>query len=221
MNCMNNKFLALSEEKQQRIINAGFKLFARHPYKKAPVGEIASEAGISKSLLFHYFRNKKELYFFLWEKVEDISLKYMTESHCYEAEDLFDAMYRGMYSKLKIMKLYPDLGTFVIRSFYEKEPEIAEEVQKLYSRIRRQNGFSHLKNLDLSKFRDDLDLTMMQREMYLASEGCLWEITQRGETITPELIEKEFTNLLKFWKSVYYKEPTVPADPAETQTDPE
>lgn len=114
----------------------------------------------------------------------------MTESLCYEAEDLFDAMRLGMYAKLKIMELYPDLGTFVIRSFYEKEPEIAGEVQKLYSRIRRQNGFSHLKNLDLSKFRDDLDLTMMQREMYLASEECLWEITQCGETITPELIEK-------------------------------
>lgn len=145
----------------------------------------------------------------------------MTESLCYEAEDLFDAMRLGMYAKLKIMELYPDLGTFVIRSFYEKEPEIAGEVQKLYSRIRRQNGFSHLKNLDLSKFRDDLDLTMMQREMYLASEECLWEITQCGETITPELIEKEFTDLLKFWKSVYYKEPAAPADPAEAQTGPE
>ena len=114
----------------------------------------------------------------------------MTESLCYEAEDLFDAMRLRMYAKLKIMELYPDLGTFVIRSFYEKEPEVAEEVQMLYSRIRRQNGFSHLKNLDLSKFRHDLDLTMMQREMYLASEGCLWKSHSAVKPSRPNLLKK-------------------------------
>lgn len=217
---MNNKFFSLPKEKQQRIINAGFKVFACHPYKKAPANEIAADAGISKSLLFHYFHNKKEFYFFLWKKVEDISLKYMTESRCYEAEDLFDAMYRGMYAKLEIMKRYPNLGTFVIRSFYEKEPEIAEEVQKLYSSIRRRNGFCRLKNVDTTKFRDGLDLAMMQREMYLASEGYLWEFTQRGDPISPEILEREFTKLLEFWKSVYYKNPDSPASPARSQTSP-
>lgn len=204
---MNEKFFLLPEEKQQRIINAGFKIFARFPYRKAPVNEITAEAGISKSLLFHYFHNKKEFYFFLWKKVEDISLKYMTEYHCYEPDDLFEAMYRGMRAKLKIMELYPDLGTFVIRSFYEMEPEIAQEVQKLYGKIRRENSFSLLKNLDTSKFRDGLDLDMMQREMYLAAAGCLWEITQKEEPVDTGKIEVIFTSLIEFWKSVYYKEP--------------
>lgn len=202
---MNEKFYAVSEEKQQRIINAGFRVFARHPYKKAPVSEIAADAGISKSLLFHYFHNKKEFYFFLWKKVEDISQKYMQEYHCYEADDLFEAMYRGMYAKLKIMELYPDLRTFVIRSFYENEPEIAKEVQNLYAQIRNRHGFSLLKNLDTSKFREGLDLALVQREMYLASEGLLWEITQRGDPLSPHRLEKEFSTLLEFWKSVYYK----------------
>ena len=76
---MNEKFLSLPEEKQQRIINAGFQVFAHFPYKKAPVSEIAANAGISKSLLFHYFHNKKDFYFFLWQKVEDISMRYMSE----------------------------------------------------------------------------------------------------------------------------------------------
>ena len=203
---MNDKFFTLPQAKQQCIINAGYRVFAHHPYRKAPTAEIAAEACISKSLLFHYFRNKKDFYFFLWKKVEDISLEYMKNCHCYEAEDLFDAMYRGMHAKLKIMEVYPDLGAFVIRSFYEKDPEIAEDVQKLYASIRHRNGFSLLKKLDLSKFREGLDLKMMQREMFLASEGYLWELTQRGEPITPAKLEKDFSKLLDFWKSVYYKE---------------
>lgn len=52
---MNEKFYALPEEKQSQILNAAYKIFATNQYKKAPTSEIAAEAGISKSLLFHYF----------------------------------------------------------------------------------------------------------------------------------------------------------------------
>ena len=62
---MNEKFFSLPEEKQQAIINAGYRVSSQNTYKKSPVSEIAAEAGISKSLLFYYFRNKKELYLFL------------------------------------------------------------------------------------------------------------------------------------------------------------
>ena len=202
---MNEKFFILPEEKQTRIINAGFRIFAHHSYRKAPVGQIAVEAGISKSLLFHYFHNKKEFYFFLWKKVAEISFDYMDRSGCYEAADLFGAMYLGMEAKLAVMRRYPDLGTFVIRSFYEPDPEIAAEVQALYSSIRNSRGFSTLKMLDTSKFREELDLAMIQREMYLASAGYLWEIMQRGEPVTPDRLKADFTKLIEFWKSVYYK----------------
>ena len=47
------------------------------------MSEIAPEAGISKSLLFHYFRNKKELYLFLWENCAKITIKYLTEYGAY------------------------------------------------------------------------------------------------------------------------------------------
>lgn len=40
---MNEKFFALPEEKQQRIINAGYDVFSKNSYKKSPVGEIAIE----------------------------------------------------------------------------------------------------------------------------------------------------------------------------------
>ena len=58
---MNPKFFSLPEEKKQQILNAGFRVFSQNNYRKSPMSEIAAEAGISKSLLFHYFSNKKEL----------------------------------------------------------------------------------------------------------------------------------------------------------------
>lgn len=76
---MNNKFFKLPVEKQQRIINAAYKVFSQNSYKKAPMSEIANEGGISKALLFHYFVNKKELYMYLWTNALDMTRKVITE----------------------------------------------------------------------------------------------------------------------------------------------
>lgn len=62
---MNEKFYHLTEDRQRKIIDAAYKVFAKNTYKKAATAEIAKEGGISKALLFHYFRNKLELYSFL------------------------------------------------------------------------------------------------------------------------------------------------------------
>lgn len=60
---MNERFYSLPKEKQNEIINAAYEVFSGHSYKKSAVGKIAEEAGISKSLLFYYFRDKKDLYY--------------------------------------------------------------------------------------------------------------------------------------------------------------
>ncbi|MGM9680202.1 MAG: TetR/AcrR family transcriptional regulator, partial [Eubacteriales bacterium] len=80
---MNEKFYHLPPEKQQRILNAGYRVFAQNSYKKSPMSEIADAAGISKSLLFHYFRNKKELYLYLWDTGARITMKYLNAYKCY------------------------------------------------------------------------------------------------------------------------------------------
>ena len=77
---MNEKFYQLPEEKQTRVLNAGFRVFSQNSYRKSPVNEIALEAGISKSLLFFYFRNKKEFYLYLIKTAEELTMKYLQSS---------------------------------------------------------------------------------------------------------------------------------------------
>ena len=62
--------------------------------------EIADHAGISKSLLFHYFHNKREFYLFLWDYAANLMMQYLTEYKCYEPDDLFEMMERGMQAKI-------------------------------------------------------------------------------------------------------------------------
>lgn len=202
---MNEKFFSLPAEKQQAIINAGYKVFSQNSYKKSPMSEIADAAGISKSLLFHYFHNKQELYLFLWENGAKITIKYLTEYGCYEKTDLFEMLYSGMKAKIHIIKKYPDMGNFVIKAFYEKEPSISSEIQKSYQKYKGFKANMALVNLDPNMFVEGLDLKMMYREMYWASEGYLWEFLLKGSTIDAENMERDFVEMIEFWKKIYLR----------------
>ncbi len=49
-------------DKQQDIFNAALKLFARYGFKKTTVEDVAAEVGMTKSNLYFYVTNKRELY---------------------------------------------------------------------------------------------------------------------------------------------------------------
>lgn len=201
---MNEKFFSLPEEKQQAIINAGYRVFSQNSYKKSPVSEIADAAGISKSLLFYYFKNKKELYLFLWETCAEMTIRELTESGCYEQSDLFASMYLGLQAKVRIMRRHPDIGPFVIRAFYEKDPEVCEEIQKSIAHYAAFRENIKLLNFDPEQFVPGIDPKMMYLDMYWASEGYLWERLQREEIDVDEM-EQDFLKLLEFWKKTYLR----------------
>lgn len=149
---MNERFYALPPEKQQAIINAGYRLFSQNSYKNSPMSEIAAEAGISKSLLFHYFHNKKELYLFLWDKCAETTIEFLTRYGCYGQTELFESMERGMRAKMEIIRLYPDMGNFTIKAFYEKDAGISAAIQESYHRYYNLKADKTRLNLDPSQF---------------------------------------------------------------------
>ena len=166
--------------------------------------EISDEAGISKSLLFYYFKNKKDLYLYLWDYCLQLTIQYLEKYECYKQKDLFESMERGMKAKMEIMRLYPDIGKFVIRAFYEKDEDICKDIQESY------HAYFNLKmdqknlNFDVSQFKVGIDIEMMYKDMFYASEGYLWEMVQRNE-VDVDQMERDFTELMKFWKSIYLR----------------
>ena len=49
-------------EKQNEILNAALKLFALYGYKKTTVEDVAEKVGMTKSNLYFYVKNKRDLY---------------------------------------------------------------------------------------------------------------------------------------------------------------
>ena len=201
---MNEKFFSLPPQKQQAILNAGYRVFSQNSYKKSPMSEIAAEAGISKALLFHYFHNKRELYLYLWEHCAQVTIQYLTKYNCYQQQDLFESMRLGMQAKMEITRQYPYMASFTIRAFYEKDPAISAAVQESYQKYFHFKASNTLLNLDPAQFVPGLDIRMMYQDMYWAAEGYLWEMVQRDE-VDLDRMEQDITRMIDFWKSVYLR----------------
>ena len=201
-NIMNNKFFSLSIEKQQRIINAAYKVFSENSYKKAPMSKIADEGGVSKALLFHYFINKKELYMYLWENAIEITRKEIIEYKTLETSDFFEMLKRSLLSKCSIMRKHPHIYVFSLRAYYETFPEIKEVIQKSYSKASNASEIIVFEKIDTSVLRKDIDLKSMYSEIFYAVDGYMLNKYRFGQII-PDEIENEIEELIEVWKKIY------------------
>ncbi len=199
---MNDKFYALPEEKRNRIINAGFRVFSQNSYRKSPMNEIAAEAGISKSLLFFYFKNKKEFFLFLWDSVKKITIEHLQKSDVYKETDIFEMICKGLETKLAMMHKYPDMGKFALKAYYDDDEEIRDELRKVIEPFQQLSTNIMIPELDPAQFKEGIDLEMMYRDMYLASEGFLYHEMQKKDFDVDKMAE-DFRKMVDFWRKMY------------------
>ncbi len=50
------------DERRAQLLDLGLRLFSTRPYDDVSIDDIASEAGVSKGLLYHYFGGKRAFY---------------------------------------------------------------------------------------------------------------------------------------------------------------
>ena len=199
---MNERFYQLPGDKRSSIISAGFRVFSQYSYKNSPMSEIAAEAGISKSLLFYYFKNKKELYLFLCRYSSELTEQEMIRQKCFEKEDFFDIFLSGLKVKVQLMKKYPDLSLFQLKAYYEKDRSLRPDIDRLIGKYSGYENQSQMLKLNKDQFVEGLDLEMMYMDMFLASQGYLWEKLQ-SDTIDPEQMEEDFIRMIGFWRQLY------------------
>ncbi|WP_157888179.1 TetR/AcrR family transcriptional regulator [Bacillus marinisedimentorum] len=131
---MNTAFMNLPEEKKNRIIQVCVEEFARHGYKNASTNTITSRADISKGILFHYFKNKKNLYLFVVEhSIDFIFGRIMKDTKSLEDDsvDFFENVKSFIIRKLEMAVLYPHEYQIIMTAVYQPPPSLKDELMQL------------------------------------------------------------------------------------------
>lgn len=202
---MNERFFLLNQSKQEQIINSGYKAFGHNTYKKASMLIIAQEAGISKSLLFHYFRNKQELYLFLYQKASAMLNDAWPSNKEIESLDLFKKIEIYMNNKLELFRRNPLLLDFINKVYFEEEESIQTELRTLKEKdIQRACNQLIWKSCDIdNKSVNEKNLIC---DVILNMAEGFTHAKRKYFCSKPEQVRAEFTVLLTYVKNLYYKD---------------
>lgn len=125
------KFLALPQEKQDRIVTAAMTLFGNVGYKKAYISEIAAAAGISKALIFHYFGSKKDLYSYLVYYTGKVVMTEAQHERDVEGKDFFERALTTIKFRISLKSRYPAMNGFIESVYNEDDAEVAADIERL------------------------------------------------------------------------------------------
>ena len=192
---MNDKFFDLKREKQDRMINAGLKIFGRYGYRHATTDEIVKEAAISKGLLFHYFENKVGMYVFLMDYSVRFMLLEFSRKIDGEETDFFILARQIEDATLGVLKNYPYMQFFLEKAFEEiclEALEESEEQKKAYAG-------------QLEKYYGQAKETSLKEGISLNRVKSMFQYTRKGillenlvlDTIQPEMMHVQICTYLK------------------------
>lgn len=201
---MSEIFLELPEEKQLRIVNAALEVFAKNEYKHAVTDDIAAKAGISKGLLFYYFKNKKNLYLYVFQYTMEIMKQQILDTHFAEIDDFFELMEYAAFKKCSILEKTPYLMEFAMKSIFCDQEIISMELQQGITKETDNLYANYFKNINRDKFREGISPEYLIRMLTWMSEGYLFEKKMQGKEIVMEEVMADFKEWSEFFRKIAY-----------------
>lgn len=209
---MHDRFIALDNEKRDRIINAAMREFSAKGYKNASTNQIVKNAGISKGALFHYFTSKQDLFEFLYRYSINFFIN-VAEPHIKEMPtDVFERWIAFAALKIEIAMQYPDMADFMQCAYREDTHETGGLLRNEFERFSNMFQQKINEGINLSKFRSDTDVTKALRIIWWVLEG--FAVSKRKEpfdlstiktTDFIQLLTAEMESYLGMLRKSFYK----------------
>lgn len=208
------------QEKKDLIIKVSIDEFVKNGYEKASTDVITSRAGISKGILFHYFKSKKNLYLYLVNYVKDLlSEKTMDELRKIQSDDFFERIKEIVLAKQRVTALYFQETQFIADAFTNPPVAVKKEMEEIIKKHNEtyQEDFmlEHVYIKDLihtEKLRDDISVdTVIRMTMFIVEQlsnkyFVLYKNKQFDLKDHTEPLIRELNDYLKIVKYGIYKQ---------------
>lgn len=210
---MHENFIALEQEKRDRIINAAMGEFSAKGFKNASTNEIVKKAEISKGALFHYFSSKLDLFAFLYRYSMDLFLETIEPYLDNMSDDVFERWIEFATLKLRVAAQHPDMSDFMLNAFRDDAKEAQELLKGEFERFSGDFTNKIYDGLDFSRFKPDVDTQKALQMIWWILEG--FSFSKQKEPIDMQIIKSEefiqaviceMDDYLGMLKKSFYKE---------------
>lgn len=201
---MHESFHSLTSEKQTRIINAAMQIFSQSPYNKASTDDIAALAGISKGALFYHFKNKRELYSYLYQYGCKKVYEKIEEQQALEEKDFFERNKKVIEARVCTMIEYPYIFDFLIRAYYEIDKVVEVDIKSINEKILNDAFIKLNENIDTSKFKNVDDINKAIKMLVWLGDGFINEKRAQGSLGLRDL-QTGFNEYIELLKIGFYK----------------
>lgn len=196
----------VKNEKVDRIIRAAFEVFALNDLEKASTNSVVKLAGISRGLLYHYFKDKQDLFdFLIYFSIKEIVIN-MQEKLDWEDTDFLNRIRQAIAHKFDVMGRYPYMMDFFDK--YSREMSnvgIRNQVEQIAPGI-TDKIYTH--NLDFSQIKPGVDKDKMIRVVRYSLSGIIldrWtKARAKGEYISKDEILSQCDEYIQFFRAQFY-----------------
>jgi len=206
---MKEAFISLDENRQYEILAAAMDEFAEHGFKRASTNRIVKNTGMSKGMLYYYFENKQSLF----DDALDFALvhieKHMLVDVASEKEGFIERCARLSHIKYRYFMAHPEISRFITSVFFSDD--LNEEQKMRNEKFIEQREKILFDNLDLTRFRDDIDDGTAIKLIFWTIDGYTREMEHLMKTEGMDFNHfdayfDEFDHYLGAMRKLYYKE---------------
>ncbi|KAB7707243.1 TetR family transcriptional regulator [Bacillus aerolatus] len=133
------------QAKKELILQVAIEEFVKNGYDKTSTDIITSRAGISKGLLFHYFKSKKNLYIYLVKcTVTLLTEKTMEAINNVQSGDFFERVKEIARLKHEAMAPYRQETQFITDAFFYPPAAVRIEIEEMMEKHYEAYGEDYL-----------------------------------------------------------------------------
>lgn len=163
---MYETFENLPESKKEHILQVCIEEFATNGYVNTSTNTIVKRLGISKGVLFLYFKSKRNLFIYivdyLTKRLTDYYFEHYVNSEQIEYMDIFDQM--GDFYNI-LLKLNPYIVVFLLEAVLNTPTELREEIHYKHNLAHKQL----LGRMKMSNLRKGVDAQLALDMLHMAS----------------------------------------------------
>lgn len=195
----------LEHTTQLKIINVSIELFSKNGYKKTSIKDISEKSIVSKSLIFHYFKSKKNLYLYLINYVLDIANNEVLFNIPSLNKDLFQVLEIIQKHKISFYLKYPNYFEFLDSVRVEENLDVIEDISKILDSKKTIDMNYLFKNIDQSNLRNEVSIEEMINLITWITEGYVKTLKRDKKTIKMNTFN-EFNRYMEIIKESILKE---------------